>query len=88
MVDDASEAFQYLGMDRVAALVTKASKLYQEVRTCHEEARSAGTIEAFTKTYESSPFDELDSLYGEQQDEWRRERIKYIRANPNLFLHP
>jgi hypothetical protein len=88
MVDDASQAFQYLGMGRVAALVAKASKLYQEVRTRHEEARSVGTVEAFAKTYEGSPFDELDSLYGEQQDEWRVEHIEYIRANPNLFLHP
>jgi len=88
MAGDASQAFQYLGMDQVAALVTKTSELYQEVRSRHEAAKSAGTVEAFAKTYEGSPFDELDSLYWEQQDEWRLERIKYIRANPNLFLHP
>jgi len=65
MADDATEAFQYLGMEQTSALVTKASELYQQVASRHEEARSAGTVEAFAKTYEGSTFAELDGLYVE-----------------------
>jgi hypothetical protein len=87
MVEDAAEAFEFLGMDEAASLASRASELYRGVRSRHDAARREGTLEAFARTYDESPFEELDNLYAERQETWRLQRLAYIRAHPEEFVH-
>ena len=82
----APDAFIHLGMDRAAVIAQDAWHLYDAVGARHEEARDLNTLAAFSATYEPPVFEELDLMYTDSADEFRAERIAYVRAHWEEFV--
>lgn len=81
-------AFEHLGMHDAAGLATRACELYESIHPRHIAARQAGTMEAFMATYDEQPFEALDAEYASGEDRFRDERLRYVRAHPQEFVHP
>ena len=85
---EAPEAFEIVGLPQGAALMRRALAILEERAPALEEAHAEGTIEAFMETYDDDPFSALDAQYGEHEEEFRRRRIQFLRAQAHAIRHP
>jgi hypothetical protein len=83
------KSLRHLGETKRADLLEKALQNYRYVEEGHATAKSAGPaekqLEAFSKTYEDNPLDDLDSQYYKAGENMWEVLAGYIRAHPDEF---
>ncbi len=83
---DAAAGFRLIGAVEHAGLMERAISVYQEDKQRLQKFRNRGTLEAFSESYDDSPLTELDEEFYALREDLIALRIRFIRANPQLFV--
>lgn len=83
---EALAGFERLGATEHAALVAEAIAIEAEERSAQQKHKDAGTVEAFSESYETSRLGALDErFYALSLGDLR---VRYIQSHPAEFLGP
>jgi len=87
--DFASEAiagFDLIGTPALARLMERAIAINHENQEKNKKLKVPRTLEAFSKSYKGNPLNKLDDEFYLHMKELSKARIRFIRANPHLFV--
>ena len=84
--EDAVQGFALIGAPGLSTLMRQAIEINERNSQRIAALKQRGTLEAFSESYENDPFSALDRRFFEPEVDVSELRIKYIRANPNLFV--
>lgn len=82
---DAVLGFDLIGLPRLARLVERAIAIRDEDAAKSKKYKGRGTAEAFSESYEGNRLNDLDREFGTLEAEVSATRVRYIRANLDLF---
>jgi len=82
----AAAGFRLIGAPEHASLMERAIAIRREDQERLQEFRNRGTIKAFSESYEDNPLNELDEEFFALHEDLRALRVRFIRANPQLFV--
>lgn len=85
LADMAFVGFKNLGAPEHERLMREAIAVYERMRPRLEAAREAGTLEAFSKTYEDSEFEAIDQQFYALDTDLSALRIQYVRKHLDQF---
>lgn len=85
---DAVAGFELLGAPALARLMERAIAVHEQDAARLAPLMAENTAEAFSQSYEANPLEALDhEFYRLDSDtDIRQTRIRFIRANPQLFV--
>ena len=84
----AVEAFEYFGATRHAALMKEANSVREAEKAEMAKFKDAGTLEAFSESYEHSKLGPLDDRFYAVGEDLSRLRVARIRRTPAEFADP
>ena len=80
----AQDGFAALGNEKLSSVLGAAIEIYQENKELLAKYND-GTIESFSKSYNEKLFDELDEEFSQEEPEFDRLLLTYIRNNESAF---
>lgn len=82
---DAVAGFDLIGLPRLARLMERAIAIRDEDAHKLGRFKDRGTLEAFSESYVNNRLNELDREFGTLEADVSATRIRFIRANAELF---
>jgi hypothetical protein len=85
----ASEAvagFDLIGTPALARLMERAIAINRENQEKNKKLNVPRTLEAFSKSYKGNRLNKLDDEFYAQMEGLWKTRVRFIRANPHLFI--
>jgi hypothetical protein len=82
---DAVAGFDRIGLPTLARLMERAIAIRDEDARQMSKFKARGTIEAFSESYENNRLNDLDREFGTLEADVSAVRIRFIRANAELF---
>lgn len=86
LADIALAGFRTLGATEHERLMREAIAVYERMRPRLDSAREAGTMEAFSETYEGGEFEAIDRRFYDLDTDLSALRIQYIRTHLDQFV--
>lgn len=83
---DAVAGFDLIGTPALARLMERAIAINKEDQDKLKKFKNPRTLEAFSESYKGNRLNDLDGEFYVQMKELSKARIKFIRANPHLFV--
>jgi hypothetical protein len=74
-----------LGAENHAHLLENAIAIRQREKPKMEKYKKEGTIDAFSRSYEDTELNDLDTEFYKLTDDLRVLRVKYVREHPEAF---
>lgn len=81
----AVEAFEFFGAPQHASLMKEANAIWSREKSEMAKFKDAGTLEAFSESYEHTNLGPLDDRFYKLPEDLSRLRIARIRQSPELF---
>jgi len=86
LAKDAVAGFDRMGLTEIAQLVDRAIATYRKDAARLEKLKGEGTLEAFSRSYDQSPYEALDKEFYARSKEVSPARIAFIRGHPEVFV--